>query len=54
MELLRLDRLSEAQAAAILGIARRELLELMGRQDVPAIRVSAEELDRDSRHRGQA
>jgi len=47
MDLLRLDRLSEAQAAAILGLARRELLELMGRYDVPAVRMGAEELDRE-------
>jgi hypothetical protein len=31
MDLLRLDRLSKAQVAAILGLARWELLELMGR-----------------------
>ena len=47
MDLLRLDRLSEAQAAAILGLARWELLELMGRYDVPAVRMSADELDRE-------
>ncbi len=47
MELLRLDRLSEAQAASILGVARWELLELMGRFDVPAVRMSADELDRE-------
>jgi Uncharacterised protein family (UPF0175) len=47
MDLLRLDRLSEAQAAAILGFARWELLELMGHYDVPAVRMSAEELDRE-------
>jgi len=46
MNLLRLDRLSEAQAAAILRLARWELLELMGRYDVPAVRMSVEELDR--------
>ena len=47
MELLRLDRISEAQAAAILRIARHELLEVMARYDVPAIRLSDEELDRE-------
>jgi hypothetical protein len=47
MDLLRLDRLSEAQAAGILGVARWELLELMGRYDVAAIRMSTEELDRE-------
>ncbi|MGO9449613.1 MAG: UPF0175 family protein [Candidatus Binataceae bacterium] len=47
MELLRLDKLSEAQAATILGLARWELIELMGRYDVPAVRMSREELDRE-------
>ena len=47
MDLLRLDRLSEAQAAALLDLARWELLELMGRYDVPAVRMSVEELDRE-------
>ena len=41
MDLLRLDRLSEAQAAAILALARWELLELMGRYDVPALAALA-------------
>lgn len=44
MELVRLDRLSEAQAAEFLGLNRWELLETMGRYRVPAIRISAEEL----------
>ena len=47
MDLLRLDKLSEAQAATILGLGRWELLELMGRYDVPAVRMSTEELDRE-------
>ena len=47
MELLRLDKLSEAQALAILKLSRWELLELMGRYDVPAVRMSAEEMDRE-------
>ncbi len=47
MDLLRRDRLAEAQAATILGLARWELLELMGRYDVPAVRLSVEELDRE-------
>lgn len=47
MELLRLDRVAEAQAAEILGLARWELLELMGRYDVPAVRMSTEDLDRE-------
>lgn len=44
MELIRLDRLSEAQAAAYLGLNRWDLLETMGRYKVPAIRMSPEEL----------
>jgi hypothetical protein len=47
MELLRLDKLSEAQASAILKLARWELLELMGRYEVPAVRMAGEELDRE-------
>ncbi len=47
MELLRLDRLSEAQAAAVLQLDRRELLDTMGRYRVPAIRMSPEELKRE-------
>jgi hypothetical protein len=47
MDLLRLDRLSEAQAAKILGLARWELLELMGRYGVPAVRMTIDELDRE-------
>ncbi len=47
MDLLRLDRLSEAQAASILGLARWELLDLMGRYDVPAVRMSVGDLDRE-------
>ena len=44
MELLRLDRVSEAQAAAYLGLNRWDLLETMGCYKVPAIRISADEL----------
>jgi Uncharacterised protein family (UPF0175) len=47
MNLLRLDRLPEAQGARILGLARWELLELMGRYDIPAVRMSIEDLDRE-------
>jgi len=47
MDLLRLDRLSERQAAKILGVGRWELLELMNRYDVPAVRMSIEDLDRE-------
>jgi len=43
MELLRRDRLSEAEAAQFLGLNRQELLKAMGRYQVPAIRMSPEE-----------
>jgi hypothetical protein len=47
MDLLRLDRLSEAQAARTLGLARWELVEVMGRYDVPVVRMSIEDRDRE-------
>jgi hypothetical protein len=47
MELLRRDQLSEAQAAALLQLDRWGLLDVMGRYQVPAIRMTAEELKRE-------
>jgi hypothetical protein len=47
MDLLRLDRISEAQAAAFLSLDRYELLETMGRYHVPAIRMTPAELTRE-------
>lgn len=47
MDLLRLDRLSEGQAAELLGRSRWELLDAMGRYQVPAIRIGSEELQRE-------
>ena len=47
MELLRLDRVSEAQAAHLLGLDRWQLLESMARYRVPAVRLSPEELTRE-------
>ena len=47
MELLRRDQLSEAQAAALLQLDRWELLDMMGRYQVPAIRMTPEELKRE-------
>ena len=47
MELLRRDHLSEAQAAGLLQLNRWELLDVMGRYQVPAIRLSLEELKRE-------
>jgi hypothetical protein len=47
MDLLRLDRISEAQAAELLQLDRWALLDTMGRFRVPAIRMSPEELRRE-------
>jgi hypothetical protein len=47
MELLRLDQLSEAEAAELLNLDRGELLEVMGRYRVPAVRMSLNELRRE-------
>ena len=44
MDLLRLDRISEAQAAELLQLDRWALLDIMGCYRVPAIRMSPEEL----------
>jgi Uncharacterised protein family (UPF0175) len=50
MELLRLDQLSEAQVAALLHLDRWDLLEMMGRYRVPAVRMSPDELKRELTH----
>jgi hypothetical protein len=47
MELLRRDRITEAEAAEFLNLDRRELLDVMGLYQVPAIRMSREELHRE-------
>jgi Uncharacterised protein family (UPF0175) len=47
MNLLRLDRISEAQAAELLQLDRWGLLDTMGHYRVPAIRMSPEELRRE-------
>ena len=47
MELLRLDRLSEAEGAELLKLDRWEFLEVMGRSRVPAIRMSSQELHQE-------
>ncbi len=47
MELLRLDRISEAEAAESLELDRWDLLTVMGRYQVPAIRITPEELKDD-------
>ena len=48
MELLRRDRISEAEAAAFLDLDRRALLDVMGLYQVPAIRMSRGESMRDA------
>jgi len=47
MDLLRLDRVSEAQAAELLGLDRWALLEVMGRYEVPAIRLKPDDIKQD-------
>ena len=47
MELLRLDRISEAEAAESLELDRWDLLALMGKYRIPAIRITPEELKDD-------
>ena len=47
MELLRFEQLSEAQAAALLHLDRWDLLEVMGRYRVSAVRLSQDELKRE-------
>lgn len=49
MELLRRDQISEAEAAEHLGVSRRELLDVMGWYQVPAIRMTHDELQRELR-----
>ena len=44
MELLRLDRVTESEAAETLGLDRWELIATMGRYEVPAIRITPDEL----------
>lgn len=47
MELVRLDRLSEAEAASFLGLDRWQLLDLMRKLRVPAIQMTPRELKRE-------
>ena len=43
MELLRLDRISEAEAAETLGLDRWDLIATMGLYQVPAVHITPEE-----------
>ncbi len=47
MELLRLNRISESQAAAILGLNRWQLVDRMGQHRVPAVHLTRRELERE-------
>jgi Uncharacterised protein family (UPF0175) len=47
MELLRRDQLPETQAATLLQLDRRGLLDMMGRYQVPGIRMTPEERRRE-------
>ncbi len=47
MDLLRLDRLSEAQAAGLLQLTRSDLLSVMGQHRVPAIQLTAAEVQQE-------
>lgn len=51
MELLRLDRLSEAKAAKLLGRDRADLVELTARHRVYATRMNADEFARETARR---
>ncbi len=43
MELLRLNRLTEAEAAAVLGLDRWTLLDVMAAHHIPAVSLSPDE-----------
>ena len=47
MDLLRLDRISEPEAAGLLELDRWALLDVMGRYEVPAITLTADELRKE-------
>jgi hypothetical protein len=47
MELVRLGRLSESQAADILALNRWKLLEVMARHEIPAVRMNPDELKQE-------
>lgn len=45
MELLRQAKISQGRAAQLLGVDRWELMDLMGKYEVPATQLTAAELD---------
>ena len=48
LRLLDEGRLSQSQAAKALGVTRHELLELMARHEVPVVRYTADEWNREA------
>ncbi len=53
MEFLRLDRVTEAEAAESLGLDRWALLDVMGRYRVPAIRMTRDEIREETAKAGE-
>ena len=49
MDLLRFDKITEAEAADLLGLNRWTLLETMGRYEVAAVRLKPDELAEELR-----
>ena len=47
MRLLREARISQGKAAELLGIDRHALFDLLGQYDIPALDLTAEELEQD-------
>lgn len=47
MDLLRLDKIAEGEAARILDLDRWALLEVMGKYRVPSVRLGPEELEEE-------
>lgn len=50
LALVQSGRLSQSQAAHVLGIGRYDLLTLMGRYGVPVVSLSAAEREQETRH----
>lgn len=50
LSLVQSGHLSQSQAAQVLGISRYDLLDLMGRYDLPVVHMSQSEIEREGRH----
>lgn len=50
LSLLSGGRLSQSQAAQVLGVSRYDLLELMGQHGVPVLRYGPGEIEKEERH----